>query len=553
MRFQWTILAAAAILAPLGRAKAADTRPQPPAFVRSLLASVPPSITHLTAAAGASRVLLFYDKGSMLPPANGPEAAPSRQSYLQTWNGTAWNAPQPFVHVSQALSVGAEIWALSNGGYLVSKDGVTRSALNAQPAWKEPFGCVLAGRPHVFFMDDKTLKETSFDGLRWTEPHPIPGVWDSPAEASPFGSGPQAAVVSGHIHLFMIKRDNGSGQLFDMTDDDAGAASPRQIGPADSFALLEAPDGLHLFYKDMAPPQAGKPSFSNILSAMSEMQSRMMRTYHSVYDGRAWSQPEAIVTGQAMALSAARTDDALWLFGSAMSLIEQIVRRDGRWSQPQTVAGTNTMAAARTSPFFLKMTGIWLLVFVPLISMFGLFIWGVSAMIESGKTVDLQLPGGSVRCASLLRRALAQLADGVVLGIVNLAISSALSRVWASDPAAAMTKFAGHFFAMWLTTMTALMVLYFGYFAVCEALWGKTPGKRLLRIRVVSEDGALCPASSAVVRNVLRILDMFPGYLIGAIAFAAGQKHQRIGDMAAKTVVVLDASPACSPPPAPAL
>jgi uncharacterized RDD family membrane protein YckC len=53
--------------------------------------------------------------------------------------------------------------------------------------------------------------------------------------------------------------------------------------------------------------------------------------------------------------------------------------------------------------------------------------------------------------------------------------------------------------------------------------------------------GAPCPASGAVLRNLLRLLDMIPGYLVGVIAFAAGRKHQRIGDMAARTVVVLDA------------
>jgi hypothetical protein len=46
-----------------------------------------------------------------------------------------------------------------------------------------------------------------------------------------------------------------------------------------------------------------------------------------------------------------------------------------------------------------------------------------------------------------------------------------------------------------------------------------------------------------VVRNVVRILDMCPGYLIGVMALAFGKKHQCVGDMATRTLVVPDTKP----------
>lgn len=537
----WPVLAA--VLA-FGAAARADDAKQPPDFVRSIFASVPPSITRVASAASGARVLLFYDEGSMFDPAGASDGSASRKSFIQIWNGSAWDEPRPFSHVSEALNVGGEFWALTDGGYMTSTDGAAWSPLISQPDWKNPFGCVLEGRPHVFSIDGSELRETAFDGKRWSVPHLIPGDWKGGMNGFPFGSGMQAAVVSGRIHLFRIKGDKQRMALLDMDDDDVGVGSPRVVGPAESFRLLEAPDGLHLFYRDLtAPPQLSTPSISNVFAMMGEMQARAARTSHRVYDGRAWSEPEAILTGQAMTLAAARTDDALWLFTSAMSVVVQTVRRGGAWSPPKAVPGTNAMAASSSKPFYAAMAGIWLLFAVPMMLMIGLIIWGVSALVESNNPVALELAGGRVRCASLLRRAGAQFADGFVLWLVEMAIFIPFSLGGFSDPTAMMTKMADHFFAIWSTMMLTMLALYFAYFAVCEAKWGRTPGKRLLGIRVIADDGAPCSPRASAIRNVLRMVDVMPYYLIGAAAFAFGKKHQRVGDMAAHTLVVLDAQP----------
>jgi uncharacterized RDD family membrane protein YckC len=78
------------------------------------------------------------------------------------------------------------------------------------------------------------------------------------------------------------------------------------------------------------------------------------------------------------------------------------------------------------------------------------------------------------------------------------------------------------------------------YFTVCEGTTGQTLGKRLLGIRVVSEDGSRPSWGAAVLRNVLRIVDSLPFlYIIGLICvLATGERRQRVGDMAAHTRVV---------------
>ncbi len=83
-----------------------------------------------------------------------------------------------------------------------------------------------------------------------------------------------------------------------------------------------------------------------------------------------------------------------------------------------------------------------------------------------------------------------------------------------------------------------LAILFFGYFIVMEAMWGATLGKMLLRLRVVKTDGSPISWSESVIRNLLRIIDGLFYYLVGAILIWTSPLRQRLGDRAAKTVVV---------------
>ena len=51
-------------------------------------------------------------------------------------------------------------------------------------------------------------------------------------------------------------------------------------------------------------------------------------------------------------------------------------------------------------------------------------------------------------------------------------------------------------------------------------------------------DGTPCDARSAIIRNVFRFLDWFPGvYVIGGFAIMSNRRRQRLGDQAAGTSV----------------
>ena len=94
---------------------------------------------------------------------------------------------------------------------------------------------------------------------------------------------------------------------------------------------------------------------------------------------------------------------------------------------------------------------------------------------------------------------------------------------------------------MALVTFVAVL----GYDILFEVLAsGRTPGKRLNGMRVVRAGGQPVGFVTSAIRNVLRVVDFLPfAYVIGATAILATAKNQRLGDVAAGTLVVRDRPP----------
>lgn len=94
-----------------------------------------------------------------------------------------------------------------------------------------------------------------------------------------------------------------------------------------------------------------------------------------------------------------------------------------------------------------------------------------------------------------------------------------------------------------------LFFLEWGYYVVCEAKWGASPGKRALGLKVVRTSGVPIGWGAAVLRNLLRSVDgqfwigigpvsVIPTGLLGLGSALMTRKFQRIGDLLADTVVV---------------
>jgi hypothetical protein len=84
--------------------------------------------------------------------------------------------------------------------------------------------------------------------------------------------------------------------------------------------------------------------------------------------------------------------------------------------------------------------------------------------------------------------------------------------------------------------------MYFLYHFVLEiAMHGRTPGKRMAGIHIVTRTGGSPGVGALLTRNVFRLVDSLPLlYGVGLVATFATRDHVRIGDMAAGTILVYE-------------
>jgi uncharacterized RDD family membrane protein YckC len=130
------------------------------------------------------------------------------------------------------------------------------------------------------------------------------------------------------------------------------------------------------------------------------------------------------------------------------------------------------------------------------------------------------------------RRVLAIIVDGLVLGVLFWVMSLLFGS--SSAEGSAVSASLGT-----VGTFTYLIIT-FAYYALLEGYLGQTVGKMLLGIKVVREDNGEVPGlGAAAIRTVLRLIDVLPfAYLVGFITVLISGKNQRLGDMAANTLVV---------------
>ncbi|MCP4007828.1 MAG: RDD family protein [bacterium] len=94
-----------------------------------------------------------------------------------------------------------------------------------------------------------------------------------------------------------------------------------------------------------------------------------------------------------------------------------------------------------------------------------------------------------------------------------------------------------------------LMVVFFvvwWFFPVFFEIYasGQTPGKKLMGLRVVQQNGTPVDWSGSILRNFLRVVDFLPFlYLIGLVSMLIDRSFRRLGDLAAATLVVYASTP----------
>jgi uncharacterized RDD family membrane protein YckC len=148
-------------------------------------------------------------------------------------------------------------------------------------------------------------------------------------------------------------------------------------------------------------------------------------------------------------------------------------------------------------------------------------------------TLQIRTPEGVVfsqQLAGPVPRFLAWLIDAAILLVFSIVLGIVLSL---------MSLIAGGFVQAF--AVISFFLLSVGYSIVLEWFWrGQTAGKRALRLRVVDAQGLRLNFSQIVIRNLLRVVDAMPAlfYLVGGMACVLSRRSQRLGDLAANTIVV---------------
>lgn len=93
--------------------------------------------------------------------------------------------------------------------------------------------------------------------------------------------------------------------------------------------------------------------------------------------------------------------------------------------------------------------------------------------------------------------------------------------------------------------LIVIFLVLFGYHVAFETLrGGRSPGKSVSGLQVVRAGGGSVTLWPSMVRNILRLVDFLPSaYLIGILAILASGRNQRVGDLAAGTVVIKSRRP----------
>jgi uncharacterized RDD family membrane protein YckC len=147
-------------------------------------------------------------------------------------------------------------------------------------------------------------------------------------------------------------------------------------------------------------------------------------------------------------------------------------------------------------------------------------------------TLTIQTPEGitfSFDLATPVTRSLAWAVDAAAIGTVTYFTGklTQATGVWSPDWANALS-------------LALYFALSIAYAIVLEWRWrGQTVGKRLLGLRVIDAQALQLRFTQIAVRNLIRAADMLPiTYLVGGVIALLSSNGQRLGDLAANTVVI---------------
>ncbi len=154
--------------------------------------------------------------------------------------------------------------------------------------------------------------------------------------------------------------------------------------------------------------------------------------------------------------------------------------------------------------------------------------------MERTNTLDIKTPEGitfALPLAGPVIRFLAWVIDFACLMAISTAIHMGIQ----------VTQIVSFDFGQ-AAAILSYFVVSTGYGIFCEWYYkGQTVGKRFMSVRVMDVQGLRLRFSQIVIRNLLRFIDSLPAcYLVGGLSCLLSPKSQRLGDLAANTIVTRD-------------
>jgi uncharacterized RDD family membrane protein YckC len=170
--------------------------------------------------------------------------------------------------------------------------------------------------------------------------------------------------------------------------------------------------------------------------------------------------------------------------------------------------------------------------------------WSDELRMETPEQIelDLELAGVGSRFLAVLADAALKILLTFLLAVPALIAAALLGMALDLDhPSAVLVA----------VVLAAVYALWLGYGIYFEVKWnGQTPGKHLVGVRVIRDTGAPVDFRAACVRNLLATADFLPAFhLLGALLVLLTARRQRLGDMAAGTVVVRERAAALGADP----
>ena len=143
--------------------------------------------------------------------------------------------------------------------------------------------------------------------------------------------------------------------------------------------------------------------------------------------------------------------------------------------------------------------------------------------------------------AGIGNRAYALIIDDLILGLILIVVLIiwALFAYFLYEVINIDNWVPGDTIGLWLLAIQLLIMfsIYVGYFTFFETLWqGQTPGKRIVKIRVIREDGRPVRLPQATLRALLRPLDDV--LFLGMFLIILNKSEKRLGDWLAGTLVI---------------